>query len=355
MATNIARLSFFERWLDPVAEQMLGDCSSIDLTKLSYSDPEDVNWTNLQRAHGYQASTRGDMHTPWFADASLIKRCPNLLAIFSSGAGFDVIDVSACTRAGIAVCNQAGSNFEAVAEHTLGFMLALSKRISVTDRQLRRSETVDRYGHIGREIRGKTVGLIGLGFVGKRVAELCRGLFGMTVLACDPYLDEAEITRHGARKVSLNELVALSDFVSVHCPRNDETFGMIGTAIFEVMKPSAYLICTARGGIVREDELAAALASNAIAGAALDVFLKEPPPVDHPLLAFDNLIVTPHIAGMTDEALREMAASAARQWIALFSGIVPPHLVNPEVWPAFCERFAAEFSFRPAPLLAGGA
>ncbi|WP_398476119.1 hydroxyacid dehydrogenase [Tardiphaga sp.] len=350
MTTNVARISFFERWLDPIAEQMLGDQPSIELTRLSYADPEPDNWDNLKRAHGYQASTRGDMHAPWFADADLIGRCTNLLAIFSSGAGFDVIDVPACTKAGIAVCNQAGSNFEAVAEHTLGFVLALSKRIAVTDKGLRRSAPVDRYGHIGRDIQGKTIGLIGLGFVGTRVAELSRGLFGMTVLAYDPYLDATEVTRRGAQKVTFQELLDRSDFVSVHCPRNDETFGMIDATVLGAMKRSAYLISTARGGIVREDDLEAALARDLIAGAALDVFLKEPPPSDHPLLAFDNFIATPHIAGMTDEALREMAASAARQWIALFDGRVPKHLVNPEVWPRFSERFAKEFGMLPAAL-----
>jgi D-3-phosphoglycerate dehydrogenase len=350
MTTNVARVSFFERWLDPVAERMLGDCPSIKLTKLSYADPESDNWDHLKRAHGYQASTRGDMHAPWFADAQLIGRSPTLLAIFSSGAGFDVIDVAACTKAGVAVCNQAGSNFEAVAEHTLGFMLALSKRIAVTDKGLRRSTAVDRYGHVGRDIQGKTVGLIGLGFVGTRVAELCRGLFGMTVLACDPYLDAAEVGRRGTTKVTLDELLTRSDFVSIHCPRNSETFGMIDSAVLGAMKPSSYLISTARGGIVREDDLETALANDAIAGAALDVFLKEPPSWDHPLLRFDNFIATPHLAGMTDEALREMAASAARQWITLFAGGVPPHLVNPDVWPRFSERFADEFGVRPASL-----
>lgn len=352
MTTNIARLSFFERWLDPVAERMLGGCPSIELTKLNYAAPEVDNFDNLRRAHGYQASTRGDIHAPWFADAALIARCPNLLAIFSSGAGFDVIDVAACTNVGIAVCNQAGSNFEAVAEHTLGFMLALSKRIAVTDKGLRRSASVDRYGHVGRDIHGKTIGLIGLGFVGTRVAELCRGLFNMTVLACDPYLGATEIARRGAQKVTLDELLDRSDFVSVHCPRNNETLGMINASVLGAMKRTAYLISTARGGIVREEDLATALAGTAIAGAALDVFVKEPPPPDHPLLAFDNFIATPHIAGMTDEALREMAASAARQWITLFAGQVPRHLVNPEVWPRFSERFADAFGAMPASLQA---
>lgn len=350
MTANIKRLGFFERWLDPVAEEMLGACPDIELTRLRFDDPEPQNWEALRRMHAYQVSTRGDLRAPWLADANLIAACPDLLAVSSTGAGFDVIDVEACTRAGIAVCNQAGSNKEAVAEHTLGLMLSLAKRIAVTDKGLRRPGGVDRYGHIGSDIQGKTIGLIGLGFVGTRVAEICATLFKMKVLACDPYLSAQQIAARGATKVELDEVLAQSDFVSVHCPRSNETFGMMGRDAFARMKPGAYFICTARGGIVVEEELATAIGDGVIAGAGIDVFLKEPPPDDHPLLQFDNVIATPHIAGMTHEALREMAASAARQWISLLRGDVPPHLANPEVWPHFADRFESQLGFRPKPL-----
>lgn len=350
MAANIKRVAFFERWLDAVAPALLAASSDIELTKLSFDHDVNENLDVLRRMHGYQVSTRGDLRGPWLADQALIEACPNLLAVQSTGAGFDVIDLAACTRAGIAVCNQAGSNKEAVAEHTLGLMLSLSKRIAVSDKGLRRVEGVDRYGQIGNDIHGKTIGLIGIGHIGRRVAEICRTLFGMEVLACDPYLTEAQITARGARKTSLDDLLATSDFVSVHCPRNDETFGMFGRDAFGRMKRGAYFICTARGGIVVEDELAQAIGDGVIAGAGVDVFLKEPPPSDHPLLRFDNVIATPHIAGMTHEALHNMAASAARQWIALMHGEVPPHLANPEVWPHYAERFEQSLGFRPQPL-----
>jgi D-3-phosphoglycerate dehydrogenase len=350
MIANIKRLAYFERWIDPVAVQMLSGQPDIELLQLNYKSDAADTWQLLRSAHGYQVSTRGDLQAPWFGDDKLVARCPNLLAISSTGAGYDVINVDACTAAGIIVCNQTGSNKEAVAEHALGFMLSLSKKIGVSDRSLRMASSVDRYNVVGNDLRGKTVGLIGLGHIGTRVAQLCRGLFGMTVLAYDPYLSAETVSQRGARKVGLEELLRTSDFVSVHCPRNDETFGMFGRDQFVLMKPMAFFITTARGGIVKEDELAEALSSQQIAGAALDVFLKEPPPPDHPLLAFDNVIATPHIAGMTHEAMHTMAAYAAEQWITIFRGMVPPRLVNPEAWPLYAERFEKFLGFRPQSL-----
>jgi D-3-phosphoglycerate dehydrogenase len=169
----------------------------------------------------------------------------------------------------------------------------------------------------------------------------------MTVLACDPYLTEAQIAARGATKVALEALLERSDFVSVHAPRNAETLGLFGAAEFARMKPGAYLIQTARGGIHDEAALAEALAAGRIAGAGLDVFLKEPPPPDHPLLAFENVIVSPHNAGITEEALHDMALGAAEQWIAIFRGEVPPRLVNPEAWPRYAARFHEAFGFKP--------
>jgi D-3-phosphoglycerate dehydrogenase len=130
-----------------------------------------------------------------------------------------------------------------------------------------------------------------------------------------------------------------SDYVSVHCPRTTESYGMLGAAQFAAMKPSAYFINTARGGIHDEMALAEALRNGQLAGAGLDVFLQEPPPLDHPLLAMDNVIVSPHNAGMTDESILEMVTATAHQWIGLFGGRVPPRLVNPEAWPLYASRF----------------
>ncbi|MBD3847466.1 hydroxyacid dehydrogenase [Bosea sp. SSUT16] len=350
-AAQKAGLVFFESWVDPIAEDILGGRDDVDLRKLSYSTVEADNWDVMSRAHGYQVQARTELREPWFPDAALIARCPNLLAASSTGAGYDYIDVEACTAAGILVCNQGGTNTEAVAEHALGLMLSLSKRIGIADKLLRRhGAQIDRYALQGNDIRGKTVGIVGLGAIGGRLAELCHGLFGMTVLAYDPYLDSAEIVRRHGTSASLVELLQRSDFVSVHCPRSKETLGMFGEAQFAAMKPSAYFINTARGGIHDEPALETALRERRIAGAGIDVFLKEPPPPDHPLLSLDNVIATPHTAGITQEALEQMSSSAADQWIELFNGRAPPRVVNPQAWPAFSRRFASMFGFEPEPL-----
>ena len=277
----------------------------------------------------------------------MVARSPRLLALASTGAGYDYIDVDACTAAGVIVCHQGGTNREAVAEHALGLMLALSKRLMVADRALRRGVPVDRFALRGNDIAGKTLGVVGLGAIGSRLAELCAGLFGMHVLAYDPYVDAVEARNRHAEKTDLVDLLRRADFVSVHCPRTAETMGMLGVEQFAMMRPGAYFITTARGGVHDEEALARALHEQRIAGAGVDVFLSEPPASDHPLLALDSVIVTPHIAGVTAEALRTMAAEAAHQWLGVFSGRVPPRLVNPEAWPAYARRFEEWLGFAP--------
>lgn len=349
MSATLPRVAYFERFVDARGEEAFRAATEFEPVRLDFSDAEGENWATLSAMHGYQVSTRGDLRAPWFADADMIARLPGLLAVASTGAGYDVIDVAACTKAGIVVMNQAGSNAEAVAEHAFGFILSLSKQIALTDKLLRSDDGMDRYGFIGADIRGKTLGLVGMGHVGTMMARY-GAAFGMTVIACDPYLPDATIAGRGARKVDLPELLATSDFVSLHCPRTDETFGMFDAALFAQMKPTAYFISTARGGIHVETDLGDAVGRGTIAGAGVDVFLKEPPASDHPLLKLDRVIATPHIAGMTEEALCEMAMSAARQWRRLMAGEVPPHLVNSEVWPRFQDRFVQAFGRRPADL-----
>ena len=349
-AANIKRLAYFERFFDPVAERALAVRPEIDLVCLHFDRPEAETWAELGRSHGYQIKPRGELRQPWFGDAALLKRSPSLLAICSSGAGYDMVDVDACTAAGVIVCNQSGFNKEAVAEHALGFMLSLSKKIGLADKVLRREGVRDRFLFTGNDIRGKTVGVIGIGEIGTRTAELCRVLFGMAVLAYDPYLTAEQIAARGAAKVEVDELLRRSDFVTLHCPRTAETMGMFGRAQFALMKPTAFFINTARGGIHKEDDLAEALRDRKIAGAGLDVFLEEPPRPDHPLLAFDTVIASPHTAGVTEEALHDTAVATAEQWIAIFSGAVPPRLVNPAVWPRYRERFERLLGFAPAAL-----
>ena len=231
-------------------------------------------------------------------------------------------------------------NAGAVAEHTLGMMLSLSKRIGESDRRLRRERGFPREELMGHDIAGKVLGIVGIGHIGTRVARLADA-FGMTVLAYDPYVPAAEIIRRGARPVAFDELIAASDFVSIHCPRTAETLGMIGARAFGGMRKGAFLVTTARGGIVDETALFDALKSGRLSGAGVDVWDREPPPLQHPLLTLDNVIATYHTAGVTVEARRNMAAQAAEQIVGLLKGGRPPRLINPEAWPAYRERFAA--------------
>lgn len=345
-ARTTFRLAYFEFWTDPVAIDILGHDDRVAVERLEYASPEPANWLALGRAHGYQIATRGELVPPWFGDENLLGRCQELLAITSTGSGYDIVDVDACTRAGVIVCNQAGANKEAVAEHTISLMVSLSKKIAIADRMLRRGY-VDRYRINGSNIQGKTVGLVGIGHIGTRVAELCGGLFGMEVLAADPYLDAGVVKSRGATKVSFDEILVRSDFVSVHCPRTEETMGLFGEPQFARMKPTAYFINTARGGTYDEAALARALTAGTIAGAGLDVFLREPPDPGHPLLALDNVIATPHSAGMSRESLETMSRVAARQWQDIVAGEVPPRLLNPDAWDRYRGRFERAFGFRP--------
>jgi len=339
-------LVFFERWFDPIAEKILATQEDIELVRLQYADPADDNWTALSTACGYQVSARAELMPPWFGDGALLARCPRLLAMSSTGAGYDVIDVAACTAAGVLVVNQSGTNSEPVAEHAIGLILSLSKRIGLTNRALLKGTANDRYAMIGNNIKGKTVGIVGIGQIGRLTAKYANA-FDMRVMAYDPYLTAQQIADRGASKVDFATLLAEADFVCVHCPRNAETLGMFGAAEFARMKPNAYFINTARGKIHKEDALLAALQTGQIAGAGIDVFDVEPPPPDHPLLHLDNVVATPHIAGATFETSHDMSKAAAEQWIDLLRGRVPPRLVNPEAWPLYSDRFEAVIGHRP--------
>jgi D-3-phosphoglycerate dehydrogenase / 2-oxoglutarate reductase len=348
------RLVYFDQWTDPVAGEVLADQGGIDVTRLSITGAVDANWEGLERAHGYQSLIRTELaRNPgvaeqWICGSDLLARCPDLLAVCSAGAGYDIVDVDACTRAGVIVCNNSGPGREAVAEHALGFMLSLAKKIALADRLIRREVVQDRTATLrSGELLGKTLGIVGVGQIGSRLVELCAP-FAMTVLAYDPYLTEDEAAARGATKVELDELLERADFVHLNCPLTSETEGLMGAREFARMKPTAFFITTARGPVHDEDALLDALTSGAIAGAGIDVFHTEPPDPAHPLLALDNVVASPHTAGITVEATREIALATATQWITIFSGKVPPRLVNPQAWPDYADRFAERFGTRPA-------
>ncbi len=327
-------------WISPAFDERLAREADVSLRVFKIRGDDAATREALAQAHVYHISAAKDeLPQQWFARAELLAQCPDLLCVSAGGAGYDTVDVAACTAAGIAVVNQSGGNAVSVAEHTLGLMLGVSRRMLEGDRRMRREIGYSREDVMGREVSGKTLGLVGIGHIGTRVAALARA-FGMQVVACDPLLEPAEVERRGARPVSFEELLAQSDFVSLHCPRDASTLKLMDAGAFSRMKKGAIFITTARGGIHDEAALVQALQSGHLAGAGVDVWDQEPPPLDHPLLAMDNVFATFHVAGVTHEARRNMGAIAADQVAGLLAGGRPPRLVNPEVWPAFVERRA---------------
>ena len=351
MAGNTKRI-FYVRNLasPPVYLEAIAKRPDVRIDKLENESTDDVAAPVLAEAHAYQiGSSRQELAPRFYANAALLERTPNLLIVSTNGAGYDTVNVEDCTAAGVLVVNQAGGNKQAVAEHVIGMMLTLTKRIVMVDRAMRRKEKFDRQDFIGNDMFGKTIGVIGIGNVGGRVSELCGGLFQMKVLAFDPYLGKEQIAARGAEKVDdLDDIFRRADFVSVHCPLTSETRGMVGAAQYALMQPHAYFITAARGFIHDEAALADALKANKIAGAGLDVWEKEPPPSEHPLLAFDNVLVSPHTAGVTVETRQNMSRIAAEQILDTLDGKKPPRIVNPEVWPVYAERFAKAFGVKPA-------
>jgi len=320
----------------------------ITLHRLAFNGPKADNWGAMSASHAYCiTSTRQELPEEYRCNAALIERCPDLLAVSTSGAGYDTVDVAACTAAGVLVVNQSGGNADAVAEHTVAMMLSLTKNIPQTDRSVRAGKRAPRESFKGWNARGRTVGVVGIGNVGSRVARICGLGLQMKVLACDPYLTAEQVQARGATKVDLATLLAESRFVSIHCPYNDETRNMIGARELNAMQAGSYLITTARGGIVDENALAKALELKHIAGAGVDVWIDEPPPLSHPLLAFDNLIATYHTAGITHDSRNNMADWNAQQLAGILRGERPPRLINPDAWERFAQRFERIFGLRP--------
>lgn len=267
-------------------------------------------------------------------DAALLERAACLEVIGKHGIGVDNIDVAAATRRGIPIVFTPGTNDQAVAEHALMLMLMLAKRVQETSRALREGRFAAVRGEpTGVELRGRTLGLIGVGRIGGRLATMCRQAFDMRVLAYDPYVGPERAATLGVELVDeLPRLLEAADFVSVHTPLTPETRGLIGAPELARMKPTAYLVSCARGGIVDEAALLAALRAGQIAGAGLDVFEKEPPDPTHPLFHPDNVVATPHVAGGTADALEAVALLVAEEVLAVLRGERPRHLVNPAVY-----------------------
>jgi D-3-phosphoglycerate dehydrogenase/microcystin synthetase protein McyI len=280
---------------------------------------------------------------PHRIDAAALAGAKQLAVVASSGRGTDSIDVAACTAHGVAVANNPGLGTIPVSEHAIAMMLSLSRRMDLSDRAVRAGGAWAKRTDLDvRDVNGRTLGIIGLGLIGSEMARKCIAAFGMKVLTYDPHVPAAKAAALGATMLAdLGELLERSDVVSIHAELNEGSRGMIGEAQLRRMQPHAILINTARGKIVQQKALERALAEGRIDSAALDVFEEEPLPEPSPLWDLNNIILTPHVAGLSGDALRELAHSAVTQVLQVLGGERPRSLVNPEAWDAAMARRAA--------------
>lgn len=237
----------------------------------------------------------------------VIEATPTLRVIARCGVGYDRVDVAAATERGIAVTVTPTANHEAVAEQALALLLGVTKNVAFNDRNLRAGRWQQM---LTAPIRGRTMGIVGLGRIGRSMAVRCCAL-GMRVIAHEKFPDHTFVAKHGIALVPLDELLAQADFVSLHCPLNDETRGLCNTSFFARMKPGSVLVNSSRGGLVVEKDLLAALQSGHLAGAGLDVFEKEPISPDNPLLREERVVLSPHIAGTDTRSMEDMGLEAA--------------------------------------------
>jgi D-3-phosphoglycerate dehydrogenase len=257
----------------------------------------------------------------------VIESAPRLRVIARVGVGYDTVDVDAATERGVPVTIAPGTNHDAVAEHTFMLMLALAKNL-IPQHLGVKAGGWPRYA--SAPLRGKVLGILGLGRIGKAVALRGRA-FGMTVIATEQYPDRDFMTAHGIELVDVDTLFARADYLTLHVPATPESTGIVNARTLGRMKPTAYLINTARGAVVNEADLADALRSGRLAGAGLDV-LEQEPPQNCPLVELDNVVFTAHTAGVDHQSLMEMAYSAAQAIVDIFAGRWPTEkLVNPQV------------------------
>ena len=258
-------------------------------------------------------------------DAEVLSAAPNLKVIARAGVGLDNVDIKAATAAGVMVVNAPTSNIISAAELTCGHILSLARHIPAAHAALAEGKW-KRSAYTGTELFEKTIGIIGLGRIGALIAERMKA-FGTKVVAYDPYVTSARAQQLGVQLLTLDELIETSDFITIHMPKTPETTGMIGKAQLAAMKPTAYVINVARGGLIDEDALFEALTNNVIAGAGLDVFVSEPP-IGSPLLGLPNVITTPHLGASTDEAQEKAGISVAKSVRLALSGELVPDAVN---------------------------
>ncbi|AEE96505.1 hydroxyacid dehydrogenase [Mahella australiensis] len=258
---------------------------------------------------------------------SIIEAAPKLKVISRTGAGYDNVDVQAATEHNVMVCNLPGINTVAVAEHTISLMLALLKQLPKMDLYVRNGQWGKRSEFISEEAFGKTIGIVGLGKIGREVMFRCKSM-GMHVLVYDPYVENALKDNDIRFCNDVETLFTQSDVITLHVPNIPENKKMVDEHLIRLMKPTAYIINTSRGEVIDQGALTSALKEHRIAGAGLDVFAQEPIEQDDPLLTLDNVILTPHAAALTKESGIKMTVEAVKQVIDCLEGRIPPYIVN---------------------------
>jgi D-3-phosphoglycerate dehydrogenase len=258
---------------------------------------------------------------------------PAMQVVARIGVGYDAVEVPALTARGVPLMTAGTANSTSVAEQAFHLIIALAKKNRAMDDLVRDDKWTQRHAALPMELAGKTVLIVGFGRIGARTAKRCAA-FDMTVLIHDPYINSNTIRSAGFESANnLNAALPLADFVCIHCPKNPETIGLFNAARLALMKPGAFIVNTARGGIIDEPALYEALTSGHLAGAGLDVFEQEPTPADNPLLTLDQVISSPHIAGVTTEAVAAMAVATSRNILSVLDGSPNrENTINPEVY-----------------------
>ncbi|NKK63646.1 hydroxyacid dehydrogenase [Rhizobium leguminosarum] len=314
--------------LHPAARSML---EAADLRVASAPDPE----TLLREGRGAGiVIIRAPIPPAFFENA------PALRAAIRHGAGLDMVPIDAATRAGVLVANVPGANASTVAEHVFLVTLALLRRFRLMDRELRQNGWAAgrAQSDTAVDLAGRTMGIVGMGNVGKAIFKIAKFGFGLDVVVTSR---SPESVPDGVHFLTIDELVATADIVVLCCPLTPETTGLLNAGRIGRMKPAAILVNVSRGPVIDDAALVEALRDGRIGGAALDVFATQPLPLDHPYFGFDNVIVTPHLAGLTEESMIRMGTGAASEALRVIKGDLPVNLRNPEVVEHYRRRFPA--------------
>jgi D-3-phosphoglycerate dehydrogenase len=323
----------------PIDEAALTQLAGVgDLTFAGWAGPDGMHAPPLTAEQMVEMGNDADViiigTEPMLGE--VLQKLPALKLLVCSRAGVESVDIKQATSRRIPVLNSPGRNAFAVADFTIGLLISLVREIPrsqsfLSSGQWKSVFSPADYGLEGMELPERTLGIIGMGMIGRLVAKRAAG-FDMKVLGYDPYVSEGLVKESGVEPTTLKELLQTSDFISLHCALTPETKHLLNSKMLSLIRSSTYIINTARAALIEEEPFIQALQNQKIAGAALDVFWKEPIPQDHPLLKLDNVLITPHIAGMGDQVFHRGSRMIVDGIISFFSGIRPNNLVNPDVF-----------------------